>query len=59
MSPAAEGGKARAATHARQLVKRLRDANKRAERRGAAPVPDDEYAALERELTRKLARHLT
>jgi len=43
--------------HAARLVKRLRAENKKAERRGAAPLPDDEYAALERELARKLARH--
>jgi hypothetical protein len=44
-------------THAARLVKRLRAENKKAERRGAAPLSDDEYAALERELTRRLARH--
>jgi len=44
-------------THAAKLVKRLRAENKKAERRGATPLPDDEYAALERELTRRLARH--
>jgi hypothetical protein len=55
MSPAAKDTGAE--TLARRLVKRLRAANARAERRGAAPLPDDEYAALERELTRKLARH--
>jgi len=44
-------------THAARLVKRLRAENKKAERRGAAPLADDEYAALERELTRRLARH--
>jgi hypothetical protein len=49
--------KSAAETHARRLVNRLRKANQKAERRGAAPLADDEYAALERELTRKLARH--
>jgi hypothetical protein len=44
-------------THAAKLVKRLRAENKKAERRGAPPVPDGEYAALERELARRLARH--
>jgi hypothetical protein len=44
-------------THAAKLVKRLRAENRKAERRGAEPLPDGEYAALERELAHKLARH--
>lgn len=46
-----------AEAHAAKLVKRLRKANEKAERRGATPLPDEEYATLERELVRRLARH--
>jgi hypothetical protein len=40
----------------RQLVARLRKRNEKAEQRGGVQLPDGEYAALERELTERLAR---
>lgn len=39
---------------ARELVQNLRRSNRKAERSGAPKLPDDEYNALEDELTNKL-----
>lgn len=44
----------RARAEARRLVQNLRRSNQKAERSGAAKLPEEEYEALEEELTRKL-----
>jgi hypothetical protein len=44
----------RARAEAKQLVQTLRRSNQKAERSGAAKLPDEEYDVLEEELTRKL-----
>jgi hypothetical protein len=56
MSPRSRPGAERASVQAHLLVERLRKRNQRSERRGGVQLPDGEYAALEQELTRRLAR---
>jgi hypothetical protein len=46
----------KAREHARQLVLKLRKSNQRIERTGGVRLPEEEYAALEEELTRKLLK---
>jgi hypothetical protein len=46
----------RAREQARQLVLKLRKSNRRIERTGGVRLPEDEYAVLEEELTRKLLK---
>jgi hypothetical protein len=46
----------RARAEAKQLVKRLRQSNRKAERTGAVKLPEEEYHLLEEELTRRLLR---
>ena len=50
------GSLTQARAEARSLVKRLRRSNQVAARRGGVALPDDEYVALEEELTRRLLR---
>jgi hypothetical protein len=45
-----------AKAEARSLVKRLRRSNQVSARRGGVVLPDDEYATLEEELTRRLLK---
>jgi hypothetical protein len=46
----------KAREQARQLVLRLRKSNQRIERTGGVRLPEEEYALLEEELTRKLLK---
>ena len=46
----------KAREQARQLVLKLRKSNRRIERTGGVRLPEDEYAVLEEELTRKLLK---
>ena len=45
-----------AKAEARSLVKKLRRRNQVSERRGGVALPDEQYAMLEEELTRKLLK---
>ena len=46
----------KARAEAKLLVQRLRRSNRKAERSGAARLPEEEYDVLEEELTRRLLR---